>query len=358
MAVAACAVLLLAVGYCRDRLKEPFASSSIWNTAIGSGAQMVPAGLYPRPSQLPGCAAGKADPSRRTSCPGWEPGWSVNDCYAHGCCYDPHPSPDPAHYPWCYANASLADGGPNRFYVDIDYFVATAVTDPVAEFVNQGWWGTDPECGRDHCCRKSDAAVVGTLRFPHAWTVNMTSNNAAAILLPDNETLVQVQPLVRCTPGGPLFAIKSFLHNRTYFNGTKWVPEPTPANVSIFGDGIWGAHGGSRLSSIGGTIRLGELLPDSPPIGHALKLMLYAARYYYPGDEAVGCYRWPALNCDGSWNASRDPSNTNYYNGTDPRLRPGALLAVPGAARDALLANGTVVTPVGVKLLEALTDYG
>ena len=32
---------------CRDRFLEPFSSQSIWNTAIGSNAVMVPAHLYP-----------------------------------------------------------------------------------------------------------------------------------------------------------------------------------------------------------------------------------------------------------------------------------------------------------------------
>ena len=31
---------------CRDRWLEPFASTSIWNTAIGSGAQFAPAKLF------------------------------------------------------------------------------------------------------------------------------------------------------------------------------------------------------------------------------------------------------------------------------------------------------------------------
>ena len=44
------------------------------------------------------------------------------------------------------------------------------------------------------------------------------------------------------------------------------------------------------------------------------------------------CFRWPALNCDGNWNASRDPANSNFYNGSNPLLKPGALLAVPQVA--------------------------
>ena len=127
---------------------------------------------------------------------------------------------------------------------------------------------------------------------------------------------LQFQPLVRCTAGSPILGLHFFLTT-------------PPANVSILGDGIWGAHGGSHLSSIGGTVRKGELLPSAPPIPHALKLMLWAERYYWPGNLTVPCFRWPATNCDGKWNASRDPANPNYYNGSSPRLKPGALLAVP-----------------------------
>ena len=38
---------------CRDRFLEPFSSSSIWNTAIGSGAVFAPANLFATPSRYP-----------------------------------------------------------------------------------------------------------------------------------------------------------------------------------------------------------------------------------------------------------------------------------------------------------------
>ena len=79
-----------------------------------------------------------------------------------------------------------------------------------------------------------------------AQVVNMTSNNAAAVLLPDNVTLVQFQPLVRCSAGSPVFGLD--LGFRDYNMPTA------PANLSILGDGAWGAHGGSHLSSIGTTL--------------------------------------------------------------------------------------------------------
>lgn len=343
---------------CRDRLKHPFSASSIWNTAIGSDAVFVSANIYQRsPAPPPGtdfCAPGKADPSSRTGCPGWQAQWTITDCLSHGCCYDAHPNPDPSHFAWCFANASAKRWAPDRMYVDIDYFIAASDNDPETPFVDQGWWGNDNECGGDHCCRRSSAKQIGTLPFPVNWTANMTSNNAAALLMPDQETLVQFQPLVRCTPGSPLFSLPPDLF---YPNKSKTPPAGLlNQNASILGEGTWGAHGGSHLSSIGGTIRLGELLPDAPPIPHALKLMLFAARYYWPGNATVACYRWPALNCDFAWSASRDPAVSNWYNGTNEKLKPGALLAVPERlSREIALDLQTVL---GRKMLAVLTDYG
>ena len=52
------------------------------------------------------------------------------------------------------------------------------------------------------------------------------------------------------------------------------------------------------------------------------------------------------------------PDDPNYYNGTDPALCPGALLAIPPRAAAALAVPGALVTGVGRRLLPALSDYG
>jgi hypothetical protein len=84
--------------------------------------------------------------------------------------------------------------------------------------------------------------------------------------------------------------------------------------------------------------------------------MLWAEQYYWPGNATVPCFRWPATNCDGAWNASRDPANANFYNGSDTRLKPGALLAVPPHTSTTLLP--LMQTEVGRRILVALTDFG
>ena len=71
------------------------------------------------------------------------------------------------------------------------------------------------------------------------------------VLLPDNVTIVQMQPAYRCNGSGPLLA--------RFGNSTDGCPQQFPNVTSILGDGALGSHGGSGLSGVGGTIRLGEV---------------------------------------------------------------------------------------------------
>ena len=128
-----------------------------------------------------------------------------------------------------------------------------------------------------------------------------TPNSSGAFLLSDGRTLAQFQPVTRCQSGGSV----------TFTASARF------ADVDIHGDGIEGAHGGSSLSSIGGTIRVGELVKGAPPIRHALKINLNAATSLSP---TLSGFRWPAKNAD-----SCAPS---CYGGQNPSLRMGALLAL------------------------------
>ena len=105
-----------------------------------------------------------------------------------------------------------------------------------------------------------------------------------------------------------------------------------------------GPHGGTGLSAIGGTIRVGELAP-SGSINHALKLEL-AAREYYHRSNATACHRWPAMPYD----------HCPEYGGTNEEIQPGSLLAVLPALSATLEAQLSSVP--ALKLLRALTDYG
>src|SRR2546427_3512154 len=83
--------------------------------------------------------------------------------------------------------------------------------------------------------------------------------------------------MARCTAGGTATMM--------------WSQE----NEDLLKTGNSGAHGGSMLSSLGGVIRLGELVPGGT-IRHALKVNLLGADDYYSGS---GGYRWPATTADG-----------------------------------------------------------
>lgn len=220
-------------------------------------------------------------------------------------------------------------------------------------WVNQGSWNTSSHC-------KVEGVAHVTVPFPHNWTsasdggrspVDQNNNNAMGLLLPDNRTLIQMQPVYRCSPGAPLLA--------------RWGPErgctqSFPNVTDILGDGALGAHGGSGLSSIGGTIRMGELLPDRGAIRHALKLELYGHDYYFGGhplnppskrNQGNTQYHWPATGCDGDWNGTVSGLR---YSGIVPALAPGSLLAIPPEQA----ATVRTTTTVGSKIRQALIDYG
>ena len=168
------------------------------------------------------------------------------------------------------------------------------------------------------------------------------------LLLPDNETIVQMQPVYRCSPGSPLLARCG--------NSTDGCPQQFPNVTSIFGDGTLGSHGGSGLSGIGGTIRLGELLNTTGPIRHALKIELQHQWYFgkqklqpatpYNGGRCQ--YVWPATGSD---SASEKPG---FYGGSNPHIVPGALLAIPSPSASSVIAR----TVVGKKIKEAMVNYG
>ena len=308
---------------CRDRWLEPFSSDSIWNTAIGSQADFVHANLF-------------ADPKTH----------------------------------------------PKSFHNDNDLLVQTRASDPEVDWVNQGDWSYHPGGGcavqnkprTGHTCSSNDTqkmdGCVAKVRLPYRW-ISATDcdgppksdasncrkkgdhgNNAMAVLLPDNVTLVQMQPAFRCGFGTPLFA--------RWGNSTDGGPQSFPNETSIMGPGTYGAHGGSGLSSIGGSVRLGELLPSSPPIRHALKIELNNAWYYgktqlQPRDpqyHAGTQYVWPAIGSNSGPNPTLNGSRG--YTGTDRFVAPGALLAIPAN----VAATVETTTIPGGKIKRAMMDYG
>lgn len=192
----------------------------------------------------------------------------------------------------------------------------------VSLFENGAAW-----TGGDRCV--AEGAELFQLPVPDDFIVpNNRENNSLAALLPDGRTIKQAQPFARCVPGGLATALVAY------------------PDADIFGAGREGASGGSGLSSLGGTLRVGELRPGGAPVRHTLKLSVSAENLMACSDPA-DCYRWPAVR--------GDASAPNEYTGELPELTMGSLLALPPTVTVEDLA---LETEPGRMLAQVLADYG
>ncbi len=161
------------------------------------------------------------------------------------------------------------------------------------------------------------AHVPASMQHDGSW------NGVTALLLSDGRTVAEGQPLLLSPGGNPSWA---------YDYGT----------VDLYGDGRPGAHGGSGLSSFGGSIRKGEL-NSAQALQHALKVNLYAKRFLSCSN---GGFRWPAYRADGYMNCTT-------YGGSVSVTRMGSLLALKPDVN-----CGTVSSAHARKICHALQDYG
>lgn len=206
-----------------------------------------------------------------------------------------------------YVHAKIQKATKRGMTVDEDVIITTPGEPVIAIWENFARWNRT----KSRCEPEGDFLFGAPV--PHDFVVSpstwdgLTPNSGLAVVLPDGRTLIQTQPFARCTPGGP---------------GTS---ATSGSSTSIYSDGYYGAHGGSRLSAIGGALRHWELMPGSGPIRHALKINLFCERNVYYDDETEG-YRWPALTADGA--ASRTYGTLRTVPPVK-ELRMGALLALP-----------------------------
>jgi chitodextrinase len=185
--------------------------------------------------------------------------------------------------------------------------------------------------GRDRC--PATGGLLLQAPFPTNYVVpNSLGNNAAVFLMPDNRTLIHTQPITRCVAGGPATALLTF------------------NAVDIYGDGRYGSHGGSSLSAIGGSIRLGEFRPGIP-VRHAIKIDVDTPVVLARCSTASDCFRWPAFNADAGAAGSYGTQNTNPV----PGMKMGALLAIPTSTNINTLGLESVP---GQMLAWTLQNYG
>jgi hypothetical protein len=236
-----------------------------------------------------------------------------------------------SNYVWANIQAATQAG----MTVDEDIIVLTPYETPTDVYTNYKDWSSNQagaRCG-------AEGPKIATLPIPWDWThtheQGETPNASAAILKSDGVTLFQTQPFHRCTQSG--IATSHYVFSEM--------------NIKT-GNGIEGAHGGSRLSSIGGTIRVGELRPGNV-IRHALKVNLFAKKNYYcNAGEADGKkgYRWPAGNAD---DTACTPGSFNYYGGTVPAMQSGSLVAL----KSNFNINGLETEPAKI-IARTMIDYG
>ena len=208
------------------------------------------------------------------------------------------------------------------YFTDADILVLEPSAPATTVYANSDDWGAGTRCS-------AQGGALFTAPIPADFVVpgshqgspdGDTPNAAAAILAADGHTIIQTQPFARCAGQSPT--------SHYMFR-----------SEDLYGTGETGSHGGSGLSALGGTVRLGELVPGGT-IRHSLKLNIDSANFY-PG---FGGYRWPAWKSD---------AGGAGYGGSIPEVRMGSLLA-PKAD----FPIDTLETEPGKILAAAFRDYG
>lgn len=229
-----------------------------------------------------------------------------------------------------YVHAKIQQANARGMTVDEDIIILSKDSPMLEIYLNHAEW--NPQ--KDRCMKEGKLLFrvpipTGFMVSPSTWE-GQTPNSGLAVLMPDGRTLKQTQPFARCT--------KEFGTSKYMFD-----------DADLFGEGYYGAHGGSGLSCIGGTLRVGELVSGAEPIRHVLKVNLYAARNLFYDSSTKG-FRWPALRADGY-------ASERYGKEGEPvqECRMGALLALP-ATMD--IENMGLETEPARILAQAFQDYG
>ncbi|GAB3740441.1 Ig-like domain-containing protein [Spirosoma lituiforme] len=238
----------------------------------------------------------------------------------------------PIHNSAVYAPANIQDA--SYFEADEDVVIFKPNEPLMKVETNYAGWS-----GQDRCPVQGptlfSAPIPSSFIYDKNVWVGRTPNAGVAILQPDGK-IWQAQPFAKCATD---------VATAQY----TWAPD----GCVLTGECIEGAHGGSHLSAIGGTIRVGEFASGKIP--HVIKLNLFGKENFY--HDATGGKRWPATNQDGGYN---DPSAYNYYGGTNPEMKIGALLALN---KDVVLNSVSdnslgLKTQAGLILARTLRDYG
>src|SRR5256884_8624279 len=147
---------------------------------------------------------------------------------------------------------------------DVDVLVLTPNAPITPVYYNGDAWNGGSRCSAQGGVLFS-APIPTNFVVPGAGSGNpdgTTPNYSTAILMADGHTLVQGQPMARCTSGGTATMM--------------WSQQ----NEDLLGTGNSGAHGGSLLSSLGGARRLRGVVAGGG-VRPALKVKPYGAEGYF-----------------------------------------------------------------------------
>jgi hypothetical protein len=169
--------------------------------------------------------------------------------------------------------------------------------------------------------------------MPDDFVVPSDNKNEGAVFLRnDSHTFISCQPIARCTAGG--YATAVIKHG----------------DFDLYGDGLGGGHGGSGMSILGGTLRIGDMRPGDLGPRHALKLVIATARYLFEATTEAETFRWPATTSDagavGGYGSTTHNTNTAMKMGSLLALRPDSTLPT------------TLRTEPGRQMAWTLQNYG
>ena len=272
----------------RDVLKQPYAVNSFWNMPIGSGATLVPLGFT----------------------------------YAE---------PDGP-----YANGRIAVAEDNVLCLDPDAPLA------YIKETNAAWNGALTRCGSRtgrNLTGNGSVSPMPQLPIPGGFVtepyIGKTPNMSGALVYRADGRLkvFETQPLHVCSDG---VAVSQFVNS-------YWVGD----DLYTGGTGTkGGSHGGSYLSALGGTIRLGELVPGGV-IPHAMKLTMDTAWWC---SQAGGFgHVWPTSQADAAWQTTYGTMNP----AVPAQAKMGMLLTLPANFN----VDALVQEPARI-MARAMRDYG
>lgn len=216
-----------------------------------------------------------------------------------------------------------------------------------------GWTGANRCASRtgDILTGNGSVSPMPMLPIPPGFTteagppyIGTNPNMSGALLYRDGDDikLFETQPLHFCLDGVAVSQSVniSYVGDSIYTGGNGPLVPSGPIN------GTGGSHGGSRMTAFGGTIRLGELVPDGH-IRHALKLTMDTG--IYCSNSGSAGHRWPALVADSGW-------ETNYglHNPSVPDEAKMGMLMTPNNSFD---YNSMVTEPARI-IARAAWEHG